>query len=65
MKVKELIALLMTHDPEQDVVISADELGHGCDYELVEVHKYDNTDYVRLIPDEQHVPHIDEEGDVQ
>lgn len=60
MKVKELIALLMTHDPEQDVVISADELGHGCDYELVEVHKYDNTNYVRLITGDNY-----EEGDTE
>jgi len=60
MKVKELIVLLMAHDPEHDVVISGDELKFGCDFELVEVHKYDNTNYVRLISNEQY-----EEGETE
>lgn len=34
MKVKEMIALLMTHDPEHDVVLSGNELKFGCDFEL-------------------------------
>ena len=52
MKVKELIELLTKRDPDQDVVVSGDELEFVCDVELVEVHQYDNTNYVRLISGE-------------
>jgi hypothetical protein len=50
MKVSELITLLQVLNPDHDVVISGNELGYGKDFGMVEVHQYNDTNYVRLIP---------------
>lgn len=51
MKVKQLIEVLQTYNPEHDIVVSGhDGLGFGCDFAVDLVHQYDETKYVLLVP---------------
>ena len=50
MKVSELIAVLQALDPNHDVVIAGADLGFGHEITVSEVHQYDDTKYVRLVP---------------
>lgn len=54
MKVHQLIEVLKTYDPDHDVIISGIEQGFGVDFELNKVHQWDETAYVRLIPDKEY-----------
>lgn len=53
MNVRELIAVLNTYDPEMIVTVSGQKLGFGADFELAQVHRFDNEDAIQLIPGEE------------
>lgn len=52
MKIRQLIAELEKFDGELPVVIDGYKLGFGFDLCISEAHKYDNTEYVRIVAGE-------------
>ncbi len=54
MKVSDLVAVLQLLDPDHDVVIAGTDLGYGHEITVSEVHQYDNTKYVRLVPGDEY-----------
>jgi hypothetical protein len=50
MTIRELIVLLNAYNPDMIVTISGLSFGEGCDFELEQVHRFDNEDTICLIP---------------
>jgi hypothetical protein len=50
MTVAELILALAKLDQNAPVVISGSQLGFGVDFEIAQVHLYDNEEYISLMP---------------
>ena len=58
MKVKQLIEVLQTYNPDHDIVISChDGLGFRCDFDVGLVQQYNETNYVLLMPGKVYEEH--------
>jgi hypothetical protein len=53
MKVSELIKLLNEMDGDAPVVIAGTQMGFGVDFEVSGIWKFDNSDYVSLVPGDE------------
>ena len=55
MKVKQLVEMLKSYDPDHDIVISGHTvLGFGHDFTVEGLRQYDQTPYVLLVPGDEY-----------
>lgn len=54
MKIKQLVEMLNSCDPDHDIVISGCDLGFGHDFTVEGLRQYDQTPYVLLVPGDEY-----------